>query len=174
MEEQWKPIDGFENHYEISDFGNVRSIDRFVDFGTTGTKFYKGQAKSKNPHYKNGYLSVSLKVKGIEKRVFIHRLVAIHFITNPENKPEVNHLDGDKNNNYISNLEWATAKENSQHAVRTGLHNLSKKVIAVKGPAILEFNSMMECSKSLGVCNSHVGKCAKNGRLVKGHLIVAL
>ena len=98
--EEWKPINGIENAY-ISNMGNI---------------FYNGQKISFN-HHCEGYIRVRLDG---ETR-YVHRLVAQAFIPNPENKPIVNHIDGNKINNRIENLEWVTAKENAQHASRTGL-----------------------------------------------------
>lgn len=101
--EVWKKIIGYEN-YEISNFGVIRT-----------DKAYKKTDKSKI------YYSVSLYCKNKSKHFYIHRLVAIHFIPNPLNKPCVNHIDGDKSNNSINNLEWVTAKENNRHAWDIGL-----------------------------------------------------
>ena len=101
--EVWKKIIGFEN-YEISNLGTIRTY-----------KGYKKADKSKL------YDSVSLYCKNKSKRFYIHRLVAIHFISNPSNKPCVNHIDGDKSNNSVNNLEWVTHKENNRHAWDVGL-----------------------------------------------------
>jgi hypothetical protein len=75
-----------------------------------------------SPEIRTGYPSVNLKKKGMQSKRRVHRLVAIAFLDNPENKPQVNHIDGCKTNNHLSNLEWATASENSQHAHDIGLN----------------------------------------------------
>ena len=96
----------------ISNYGKVfsKSSNRVI-------KIYKS---------KNGYYSVSLSIKkGKQKRFLIHRLVAKHFINNLQNKPQVNHIDGDKSNNHTDNLEWVTAKENVRHAYEIGLRDYS-------------------------------------------------
>ena len=173
LNEIWKPINGYEEHYEVSNLGRVRSIDRMImKMGKLRPR--KGVIKNLTPHYKNGYYSVLLKVQGVEKRLFIHRLVAIHFIPNPENKKEVNHKEGIKSKNTVEDLEWATPKENSNHAYDIGLNLSRHAVIAIKDTAIMEFKSKSECGKILGVCNSWIGRAVKEGFLVNGFNIYSL
>lgn len=108
--ERWKPIKGFEGVYEISDKGKVKSVAR-----KTGTVYRK--EKLRKLHYtKCGYLKVRLTHKDKDVTARVHRLVAEHFLSNPENKETVNHIDGNKSNNDVSNLEWATRAEQMQHA----------------------------------------------------------
>jgi hypothetical protein len=176
-EEIWVPINGYEGHYLVSDFGRIKSIDRHLPMRWASgdrTRFHKGKIKNATPHYKNEYLSVMLKVGGVEDRRFVHRLVAEHFHENPENKPEVNHKDGDKNNNHFLNLEWATALENTQHAIQTGLSKNAMPVIIIKDCAIIEFRSRKECSKYINICNSWIGKAIKNNFPIKGFYIYDL
>lgn len=118
--EKWKDIIGFEGFYQISENGNVRSLDRFDSI-----RDLKGQSIKPNLK-RNGYLQVGLRREGKRKWESIHRLVAIHFIDNPENKPQVNHIDGNKQNNNIYNLEWATSQENLLHAHANGLIKMPK------------------------------------------------
>ena len=119
--EIWKDIKGFENYYQVSDFGNIRSITRFIDNPLGGLKQLTG--KQMTP-YKNkqGYLVVTLRNQH-RKVAKIHRLVAQAFIPNPDNKPEVNHKDGVKTNNFKDNLEWSTNQENINHSWETGLND---------------------------------------------------
>ena len=82
--------------------------------------------------HSSGYHQVQLKFKdGKLKKCYLHRIVAYHFLDNPDNLPEVNHIDGDKTNNHVSNLEWCTRKGNAQHALKSGL--LSEKTFLPKG-----------------------------------------
>lgn len=118
--EEWKDIRGFEGFYQISWDGNVRSLDRF-----DGIRDLEGQPIKPNLK-QNGYLQVGLRKKGKRKWELIHRLVAIHFIDNPENKPQVNHIDGNKQNNSIYNLEWVTSQQNMRHAHANGLMKMPK------------------------------------------------
>jgi hypothetical protein len=113
--EIWKDINGYEGYYQISNQGNVRSIDRFDGVHDRKGTIIKPSLKQ------NGYLQVGLRMHSKRKWIGVHRLVAIHFIENPDNKPQVNHIDGNKQNNTINNLEWVTAKENQNHATKLGL-----------------------------------------------------
>lgn len=115
--EIWKDIKGFEGYYQISNYGNVRSLTRF-----DGIRERKGQQIKPVLKY-NGYLQVGLRKNCSRKYVSIHRLVAIHFIDNPENKTQVNHIDCNKQNNHVSNLEWVSSKENLLHAREHGLRD---------------------------------------------------
>lgn len=110
--EQFKQIQGFPD-YQIGEFGTIKS-------------FKHGLEKVLRPILgTNGYLQLKLYTVGSMKRVMLHRLVALHFIPNPENKPTVNHLDGDKLNCKKSNLEWSTQLENNQHAIENGLNKVN-------------------------------------------------
>ena len=120
-DEIWKDVVGYEGMYEISSFGRVRSVERKVarPDGNGDLKIYQRELLLQ-PTPK-GYLRVQISRDGYRKNCMVHRLAATAFIPNPENKAEVNHRDGNKKNNNISNLEWATASENQTHAYETGL-----------------------------------------------------
>lgn len=122
--ETWKDINGYEGYYQISSHGNIRSLDRHVKHSKGGHRLLKGKEIAKCIN-SSGYYKVMLNKKGTTKNEYIHRLVAQAFIENPEDKPETNHKDGNKLNNHISNLEWATIQENAQHAHDTGLSFVS-------------------------------------------------
>lgn len=103
-----KTIDGFED-YSISRDGVIfsKKLNRNITPNTT----------------QKGYISVNLNNNGFRKYFFLHRLVAMTYIPNPQNKPQVNHINGIKNDNRVENLEWVTLSENIQHAVKTGLRD---------------------------------------------------
>ena len=105
MEEKWKDIINYEGYYQISNFGNIRSLDRKIRFNK-GYSIKKGKML-KPILNKKGYYKVSLSKKQKEKRFFIHRLVAIHFIENPLSKEQVNHKDGNKKNNRADNFQYS-------------------------------------------------------------------
>lgn len=117
--EDWRDIHGFDGYYQISESGIVKSLKRtckmYQGFRTVPEKILNKQID------KDGYYCVSLSKDGQTKSFRINRLVALTFITNPDNKPQVNHKDGIKANNHKSNLEWSTSSENNLHACRTGL-----------------------------------------------------
>ena len=122
MVEVWKPVKGYEELYEVSDMGNVKALRRTVNSGkchrTWEEHFIKFAVDG------SGYFRTNLAKDGVNKTVKVHRLVAEAFIPNPLNLPEVNHIDGNKQNNCVENLEWCSHSENLKHAVKTGLKRL--------------------------------------------------
>ena len=108
VNELWKDVKGYEGLYQVSNYGRVKSLTRtMVDNRCTRT--FKGQLLKPMTHNgKQPYLYVSLSKCGNIKKVFIHRLVAETFLHNLDNKPQVNHKDGNARNNLVSNLEWVT------------------------------------------------------------------
>ena len=117
MIEIWHPCAGFETHYEVSNLGNVRSLERMVMHPLGGKKIQYARTL-KQGKASNGYLIVSFSVDKIKSNQSVHRLVARAFIPNESNKPQVNHKDGNKHNNHVENLEWVTRSENGLHAYR--------------------------------------------------------
>lgn len=124
--ETWKDIKGFEGKYAVSNLGSIKSHPKTIVY--RDGRRYNYSSKVLSPFQKDGgYPHVNLfYATGKAKTVDIHRVVAETFIPNPENKPEVNHKDGDKSNNHFKNLEWATSKENKTHGFETGLYSIEK------------------------------------------------
>ncbi len=126
--EEWKDVVGLEKYFQVSNLGRVKSKPRrYKLFGSIDT------LKSESilqPRVVRNYLYVMLEIKSdtfvYRRNMSVHRLVAINFIPNPENKAQVNHIDGNKMNNSVSNLEWNTVSENHIHAFRTGLRTRPK------------------------------------------------
>jgi hypothetical protein len=119
--EVWKEVKGFEKQYEISNLGNLRSIDREVKHYIDGfIRKYKGSVK-KVRLSTDGYLKCNLKNDGKRFDFRVHRLVAEAFIPNNENKPIINHKNGIKTDNRVDNLEWCTISENVLHATKNRL-----------------------------------------------------
>lgn len=154
MEEIWKDIEEYEGIYQVSSLGRVKRV-------TTGRILKSGKNRG-------GYLYINLCKQGVVSNKRIHRLVAQAFIPNPENKSDINHIDEDKTNNTVTNLEWTTRKENLNH----GTHNdrvsktLSIQIIAtnIKTGDSTEFYSGKECARQLGLNAGHITSVLK-GRL---------
>ena len=123
--EVWKDCVGYEGKYQVSNLGNVRSISN-----NKGT--YQERLLSQRQTPTSNYLYVSFTIKGMTKQHSVHRLVAKAFIANPSNKATVNHIDGNKLNNNVCNLEWNTYSENIKHAYSIGLNIHSRSSLAVK------------------------------------------
>lgn len=123
MKETWKFIQGYEGLYEVSTTGQIRSSERKVPMISRHGNPYMMTIHEKllAPDVSGEYLRVTLCKDGKTERLSIHRIVAMTFMSNPENKKHVNHKDGNKYNNAVENLEWSTASENQKHAFETGL-----------------------------------------------------
>ncbi len=108
MEELWKPVRGYEGLYEVSNYSQVRSLERLkkASYGSIQTV----QERILRPCWTGRYLTVTLCRNSETKARGIHRWMAEAFIPNPENKLELNHIDGDRANNFIGNIEWCTRK----------------------------------------------------------------
>jgi len=147
--EQWKAIAECNGEYYISDYGRVKSFK----FGKE--RILKPQLVGYKP---NQYYGVNLSKTNNRKKEQVHRLVALAFILNPENKPQVNHKDGNKLNNHIDNLEWNTCKENIQHAWDTGLYE-SKRLVIIesRSKAVIDTNTGKKY-KSLKLACQDVGE----------------
>ena len=167
MKEQWKTAvyDGeiYEGLYKVSNWGRILSLN----YRNTG------KAELMNPSTNtDGYFKVTLRKNGKRKTCYVHRLIAQTFIPNPENKSEVNHIDEDKTNNRVDNLEWKWHKDNINH----GTHNersaktrtngkLSKRVLqlSLSGELIREWESTQECGRN-GFCQVAVCLCCQGKR----------
>lgn len=118
--ERWLDIKGYENLYQVSDTGRVRSLDHYASNGIKKI-LYKGRILKPFLDGKHNYLNVCLSKNNIKKKYQIHRLVASMFLK--DKNREVNHKDGNKQNNCVDNLEWVTSKENKKHAIANGYYN---------------------------------------------------
>lgn len=154
MEEIWKDVEGYEGLYQVSNFGRVKRV-------TTGRILKGGKDKY-------GYLIVNLYKNSVGSIKTIHRLVAEAFIPNPENKPQVNHVDENKTNNSLDNLEWMTAKENTNHGTRNERSGKSQSIPIIatnlKTGESMEFYGSNECARQLGLHQASITKVLK-GRL---------
>ena len=189
MKEIWKDIVGYEGLYQVSNLGRIRSLDRYVNSAIKNSNkvIKKGKILKPNPNW-NNYLQVHLSKNGKGKMSVVHRLVAQTFIPNPNNLPQVNHIDGNKFNNSIENLEWCTAKENINHSWKLGLSksyqhtkgkltdyskSLCKKVSQydLNGNLLNVYNSISEASKNSPCCISDISNCCNNKRKTSHNFI---
>ncbi len=127
--EIWKDIDGYEGIYQVSNLGNVKSLERIIHrisrWGTPSPFIVR--EKLIKPVNRNGYLYYNLSKNGVCTRMSAHRLVAKAFIPNPDNLPQINHKDETTDNNCVDNLEWCDAKYNINYGNRTLHHSISLK-----------------------------------------------
>lgn len=166
MRKIWKDVPNYEGLYQVSNLGRVKS--------NHNGKGHKPKVLTNIP--RNGYVSVILCKNKSQKNVFVHRLVAKCFVPNPENKPCVNHIDGNKSNPCAYNLEWCTQKENISHAIKNGLFNPKENPSIKKsrkgeratnpiyqfdknGNFIKKWDSCRDICDYLGVKDSHIYDC---------------
>jgi hypothetical protein len=156
-DEIWKPIQGFEGLYEISNYGRVKSIG----------SYNACKRGIMNPMVDlDGYLHVRLYNDGISKDISVHRLVAIAFIPNPNNYKYVNHKDENTMNNSVTNLEWCTNSYNLIYSIGKKIAQYSKN-----GKLIKTFNSIADASREYNISTTNISKCCKGKRHSAGKYI---
>lgn len=169
MKEIWKDINGYEGLYQVSNMGRVKRLNTCDSIGRMLDE--RVLKKSNN----NGYEMVRLCKNAKQYGYNIHRLVAQAFIPNPENKPQVNHIDENKTNNTILNLEWVTAKENQNHgsSIERSAKNRCKSVIAIDiaNGEYNEYMSCKECSIKLGLSAGNINNVLKGRQKQTGGYI---
>ena len=156
--EKWKDVIGFEGCYEVSNFGRVRNA--------------KSKAVLKQATTRKGYKAVSLFVNGTGKTIEVHRIVALAFIENENGYPEVNHIDEDKTNNCVSNLEWCSHAYNMAYG--TGRARAAKAcqkpvVQYLHGVEVARFDSIKEAGKITGCDPGHISQCCR-GYVYRQHV----
>jgi hypothetical protein len=171
MEEIWKDIKGYDGFYQVSNLGRIKSMSRLI-----GRNHKTKQPERILKQYKNykGYMQLS--IGKAHKLYLIHRLVALTFIPNHEHKPQINHINGIKNDNRVENLEWCTNQENNYHATNTlkinrktmlgkyGHNKNSKKIIQLtkSGEIIKTFLSIRHAEKVLNISHGRIRECLQN------------
>jgi len=173
--EIWKDIVGYEGYYQVSNYGRIRTLDK-ISKNRWGEYLKRGKMR-KLYLTKHGYVQMDLSKFGRKKSFKVHRLLAIAFIPNPENKRCVNHIDGNKTNNHIDNLEWVTDSENVIHGFKIGLitrplgqdHHGSKltdkDVLYIRSEKSI---SNVEIAKKYGLCRSTIIKI--KSRILWSHI----
>ena len=173
---EWRAITGYENYYEVSDIGTVRSIDRVVT-NTKGVQRKLSGSDMKLSESKNklrggdGYYVVNLRKNGTCNVSPVHRLVAQAFLHNPDNLPTVNHKNGDKHDNRVCNLEWASYSENNFHALKNNLRKPRGTIIVQKDlndEVIAKYPSVSEASRQTGISRGMISHCVNGRALIAG------
>lgn len=169
MEEVWKDIEGFEGLYQVSNLGNVRSLDRYVSHLSGGECLKKGRILK--PYIdKDGYKKVILCKYGEKRLQVVHRLVAQTFIPNINNLPFINHKDENKTNNRVDNLEWCTQKYNCNFGTRNERIIQNRIGKTARRPIVQltkqcelvgEYESAMEAYRQTGISQGSISNCCR-------------
>lgn len=170
VEELWKPVVGMEKDYLVSSRGRVKALGKEWKTGRYGHR-RKSDERIMNLSKRSGYPQVAVSTSGKKNSYMVHRLVAEAFIPNDENKPYVNHIDGNKANNNVENLEWVTPLENSRHAANEGFYSSGSKhyfskltediVWEIRERAQSEKLSYAELGRQYGVLDTTISKIVR-------------
>ena len=164
MKEVWKDVVGYEGLYKVSNLGRVKSLSKYDRLGR-----FHGERILHDCDNGNGYRIVNLKRDGKQDMRTVHRLVMTAFVPNDNECSDINHIDGDKTNNHLDNLEWCTRRENMAHAVKNGLLTDfgQKKVMCVETGKV--FKSTIEAEKWVGIKagNGRIGSVCNNRKGAK-------
>lgn len=175
-EEVWKPIQGWEEFYEVSNFAKIKRKERIISYTRNGKQYNRHLKEEIRDYSKRkisrDYILISFKNEGIKEERYLHRVVAEAFVfnENPSEKTQVNHKDGNKHNNMSLNLEWVSPSENTQHAYDNGLaqngrytaqktHGLPVIQFSLDNIEINRFPSAKNASEKLKISHSSICKC---------------
>lgn len=172
-DEEWRDVTNYSGIYQVSSYGRFRTLPRMIKHTRCGYNFRKGVIHSYSEDYSgDDYISVQLWRDGKYIQRQLHVLIAEAFLPNLENKPQVNHKDGNKRNNAVSNLDWVTAKQNSHHAISTGLNKLSGTGKPVKDlDTGIVYQSISDAARRLNINHSSVKESIYRGSRYAGKLL---
>ena len=159
-QEIWKPINDYEGYYEASNKGHIRSVERLVN--CKNGKRLSPATILKPSLGQWGYEQVTLRKEGSKKTVRVNRIIARTFIPNPNNLPQVNHIDGNKTNNNVENLEWCDASHNMKHCFNNHMSDWTTKIKIVETGEV--FNSKAECARKIKGYVSLIDACLRGER----------
>ena len=170
--EEWRSVTGYEGYYEVSNFGRVRSLDREVTMKNGVCRKTRGKILSLSRYNSaSNYRAVTLSVNGISKKESVHRLVALAFIPNPDNLPEINHKDENKQNNRVDNLEWCDRKYNNTYGtakIRAAITQ-GKPVLQMRnGEIINAWPSQGLAAMFTGASQSGISACLRGECMTSG------
>lgn len=172
MKEVWKDVAGYEGLYQVSNLGRIKSLNRMsIHHHPKNRAVFKNHWKGVilKPRLTNGYCYVGLWKNNKMTNFRVHRIVAITFIPNPQKLPCVNHIDGNKENNSVLNLEWCTYKENIEHAYSVGLYKNKIPVESVlNGVVVKKYASAKDAEKEDGFQSQNIAKCCRGLRKTHG------
>lgn len=196
--EEWRSVVGWEDKYEVSNKGRVRSIDRIVSDRLGRTRTVKGQAM-RLQHDKDGYATFGTKVQGKAFIIKVHRAVAEAFLTNPENKDAIDHINGIRDDNRLENLRYCTTKENANFSLAKKNRSESVRQSYINNPELRKiratqfsknsskpcevffhgnsigvFYCTLEVSRQLPISPAKVNKMIEEGSVYKGYKVVRL
>jgi len=183
-EEVWKDIKGYEGLYQVSNRGRVKSLERYIKRGIHGIQ-YSPERIRKQSQTHDGYQIIILSKNKIKTTNRVNRIVADAFIPNPNNKPQVNHINNVRDDNRVENLEWVTASENQKYSYitnnrvnsnlnRFGIDNpLSKCILqySADNKFIKKFYGIRDAERKTGINSGCITKCCKNKRKIAGGFI---
>lgn len=174
MNEEWKDIAGFPG-YQISNYGRIRTKGKVTSNARYARRVWKARIMRQKLRANDGYLQINLWNEEGAKTFLVHRLVADAFLDDPGEAMTVNHKDGNKQNNNISNLEWMTLADNIRHGMDNGLYHAMKPCTLVIGDEIKTFRSQSAASRFLGKTSGYIYNAIKRGNMIydsKGRKVV--
>lgn len=170
----WRTIAGYEGYYEVSTDGQVRSLNRTVRSRSGRTKRLKGQQMKLTYSKSSGYMVVNLRKFGASEVIPVHILVATMFLPNPYDYPMVNHKDGNKTNNHVENLEWATYSHNNIHALENNLRKprgIPVMQCTLDGYLIEVYDSVFQAARETDISAGSISQCINHHTYTAGGFV---